>query len=116
MEWKKAPQELTDWLAERMKRFPAEQRPMFGCPTWFHNGNMFASVHGGMIMMRLRPSDQADMMRQFKEVRPFVAVNGRPMKEYVMFSEELFPRTDELMPWFEKGFEFLMTLPAKKTK
>ena len=116
MSWAKAPQEMTDWLAVRMEGFPVERRPMFGCPTWFCNGNMFTSVHNGMIMLRLSADDQKAMMGQFPGVKPFVAVNMRPMKDYVMFPPELFAKTGELEAWFQKGFENVAALPPKESK
>ena len=107
---------MVDWLTTQMADFPVDYRPMFGCPTWFYNGNMFASVHGDRIMIRLSKNDQLEMMKQFDLVQPFVAVNGRTMKDYIMFPACLFSKTDELKPWFAKGFDHMTTLPLKEKK
>lgn len=116
MNWTKAPEDMKDWLTKQMEGLPVNYRPMFGYPTWFYGGNMFTSVHGEMIMLRLSAEDQKTMMKQFSEVQPFVALNGRAMKEYVMFPPDLFSRTEELSPWFAKGFEHIATLPPKAPK
>ncbi|MCL2519608.1 MAG: TfoX/Sxy family protein [Spirochaetaceae bacterium] len=116
MAWTKAPADMTDWLTTQMEHYPLQYRPMFGYPTWFYNGNMFSSVHGENIMLRLKPADQAAMMEAFDEVQPFVALNGKAMKDYVMFSADLFSETPELQKWFDKGFEHVKSLPVKEPK
>ena len=63
MEWTKAPQDMTDWLTARMADFPVDYRPMFGCPTWFYQGNMFSELNswfarGFEHMATLPPKDK----------------------------------------------------------
>jgi hypothetical protein len=45
-EWKKAPAELVDFIAEKMKDKNWNYKKMFWYPACFFNGNMFVEFHG----------------------------------------------------------------------
>ncbi|WXG47581.1 MAG: TfoX/Sxy family protein [Candidatus Atabeyarchaeum deiterrae] len=57
MKWKKAPPELVDFLAEKMRGVKCEFRKMFGYPAYFINGNMFVGIHGDSLFIRLSKPD-----------------------------------------------------------
>ena len=51
MEFKKAPQELVDFINEKMKDKNCDYKKMFGYPAYFFNGNMFVGVHGDKLFL-----------------------------------------------------------------
>jgi len=51
MEWKKVPEELVQFLAEKMKNVKCEYRKMFGYPAYFINGSMFAGIQGETLFL-----------------------------------------------------------------
>ena len=54
MEWKKAPTELVDFIAVKMKNVKCDYKKMFGYPAYFINGNMFVGVHGDKLFLIIR--------------------------------------------------------------
>ena len=83
MECKKAPQELVDFIMDKMKDKNCDYKKMFGYPAFFVNGNMFVGVHGDKLFLRLSDADMADIMKDYK-VTAFEPMPGRAMKGYVV--------------------------------
>jgi TfoX/Sxy family transcriptional regulator of competence genes len=90
---------------------PAEHRPMFGCPAYFSDGNMFAAVHAAGVMVRLPD----DARRELAAVggRPFEAMPGRVMREYMVLPPSVLADADETAAWVRRGVEFAASLPPK---
>ena len=59
----KAPTELVDFIAVKMKNVKCDYKKMLGYPTYFINGNMFVGVHGEKLFLRLSDTDIADIMK-----------------------------------------------------
>jgi TfoX/Sxy family transcriptional regulator of competence genes len=83
MEWKKAPEELVEFIAEKMKDKKCDYRKMFGYPAYFINGNMFVGVFGDKLFLRLSESDIVKITETCKDISAFEPMHGRPMKGYV---------------------------------
>ena len=45
--------ELSGLLETAIIPFQCMKKPMFGCPSYFMNGNMFAGVYGTSLFIRL---------------------------------------------------------------
>src|SRR5215470_235063 len=72
---------MFDVLAASLRR--AEQRRMFGYPALFVNGNMFAGLLRGRMVLRLAERDR-DRFLELRGAAPFIAMGGRRMKHWVV--------------------------------
>lgn len=86
---------------------------MFGSPTFFVTGNMFAGVHEDTVIMRLPETDRSKISSLYPEVKPFTPM-GRPMKEYVAVPENIVRNYNVFDEWLGRSFDFARSLPAKK--
>jgi TfoX/Sxy family transcriptional regulator of competence genes len=116
MEWKKVPPELRALLEANMSSFDCEKRAMFGAPTYFKNGNMFAGIHGDTIIIRLPDKEQKEIMAINKNARPFEPMKGRIMKEYIALPESIYNNGDLLQDWLNRSYRYAASLPPKKRK
>ena len=86
---------------------------MFGYPSAFVNGNMFAGTFQDSIIVRLAETDRAALLR-LKGAAPFEPM-GHPMKEYIVVPAGMVAKPKELGAWIERGHRYALTLPAKGT-
>jgi len=116
MEWKKAPEELVQFLAQQMKNVNCEYRKMFDYPAYFINGNMFAGIHGETLFLRLSESDVKKIIEAHSGVALFEPMPGRPMKGYVVVSKPFYSDESLFGEWLEKSVRHVSSLPLKKKK
>lgn len=116
MKWEKAPEELVQFLAEKIKPFKCEYRKMFGYPAYFVNGNMFAGIHGNKLFIRLADSDVKKIMEANPEVKFFEPMLGRAMKGYVVLPKSLYADDAEFAKWLEQSVKYANSLPPKQKK
>ena len=116
MEWKKAPEELVQFLAQKMKNVNCEYKKMFGYPAYFINGNMFAGIHGDKLFIRLSESEVEEIMSARLNVACFEPLPGRAMTGYVVIPKPVY--SDEMLfgKWLDKSMKYTSTLPPKKKK
>ena len=88
-----------------------DDKKMFGGICHLLNGKMFCGVHKEFLILRLGP-DKAENAMKSPHVRPF-DITGKPMKGWVMVTEEGFKTAGELKSWLEEAKSFVKTLPAK---
>ncbi len=86
-------------------------KKMFGGVCHLINGNMFCGVHKDSLVLRLGEETARKAMAA-KHVRPF-DITGKPMKGWVMVSEEGYKNEKNLKNWLDKAKKFAKTLPAK---
>ncbi len=87
------------------------ERKMFGGLAFLVNGNMFAGVVGGELMVRLG-EDGAEAALRREHVRE-MDFTGRPMKSMVyVAAEEL--KGEALGDWVTAAASFARALPAKQ--
>jgi TfoX/Sxy family transcriptional regulator of competence genes len=111
--WRPVPPENAAIFGQLMQRFPeAEPRRMFGCPCAFVHGNMFTGLHQENMIFRLSPEDRAAFLT-LPGATPFVPVQGRPMREYVVAPPEMLALPDELERWMSQALSFAKRLPPK---
>jgi TfoX/Sxy family transcriptional regulator of competence genes len=115
MPWKKANPELIVLLEAQMKDFLAERRVMFGSPTFFIHGNMFAGVHEDNLILRLSQKDLESILSA-PGVKPFTPMGGRVMKEYAALPATLVKDTTTFKAWLKKSFAYAGSLPVKAKK
>jgi hypothetical protein len=74
-------------------------------------GNMFGGVYKDFLILRLGEKGAKEALRS-EYARPF-DITGRPMKGWVMISQEGFRSDEELEELLNEAKEFVETLPAK---
>ena len=89
--------------------FPAasdvQRRQMFGCPCAFVNGNMFAGMPEGRLIVRV-PEEAAS--------HPCI-LKGRTMKQYAMFDDVVNLAPKAMAHWLARCYAFARALPPKVT-
>lgn len=116
MPWKKANNDLIDLLDKMMLNYRSDRRVMFGAPTFFVNGNMFAGVHEDTIILRLSEIDLKEIYGRFKDVKPFTPMGNHIMKEYAAVSESFVEKPVMLKQWLDKSYKYASSLPPKAAK
>jgi TfoX/Sxy family transcriptional regulator of competence genes len=114
--WTKAPDALVARFGRAIEPLPDVQpRKMFGYPAAFVNGNMFSSLFGRSMILRLSEEDRAVCTRQFG-ARLFEPMPGRPMREYVEVPEKILESPARLDTWLRKARDHAAALPPKVAK
>ncbi len=116
MEWKKAPQELVDFIMDKMKSKNCDYRKMFGYPAFFINGNMFVGLHADKLFLRLSDVDVAKIKSDYADVTAFEPMPGRAMKGYIVLPKTLYSDDKGFSTWLNKSIDYVSTLPVKKAK
>ena len=115
MPWKKANPELIAILEKAMRDFVAERRPMFGSPTFFVRGNMFAGVHEDTVILRLSDTDLKKVMGEHTEVGPFTPM-GRVMREYAALPANVVKNEAVFKNWLKRSFAYASSMPPKSER
>jgi TfoX/Sxy family transcriptional regulator of competence genes len=120
MTWEKPSPELVRTLddavtsAAQETGVAVELKPMFGCPAYFVNGNMFAGVHQRSVMLRLPEDGRAEVADLGGG--PFEPMPGRPMREYVVLPSALLADPATTAAWVRRGADHAASLPPKQKK
>jgi TfoX/Sxy family transcriptional regulator of competence genes len=113
---KPAPADLVTLFNHLLKSVPeAQTRKMFGYPSAFMSGNMFAGLFQDKMVFRLSEQDRASFLKQ-KTAKQFEPMRGRPLREYVVLSQAILASVKELESWMIRAAQFAKTLPPKKKK
>ena len=117
MTWRKPQADLVQLLHDVIpeSQAPVEFKPMFGGPCYWTGGNMFAAVHQESLFARLDEKDRAELLAQ-PGAHLFEPMEGRPMKEYVVFPDALLTDRDALRGWMARGLAYAASLPPKEKK
>ncbi len=116
MEFKKAPAELVEFIAEKMKNVNCEHRQMFGYPAYFISGNMFAGLFGDKLLLRLSETDFAEAVKINKGIKAFEPMPGRAMKGYAATPKSVYSDEAEFKKLLDKSIKYVSSLPPKKAK
>ena len=116
MEWKKAPEDLVQFVTEKMKGINCDYRKMFGYPAYYINGNMFTGVLGDKIFLRLSHLDIEKISRGPRDISPFEPMKGRPMKSYVFLPKSVSSDQAFFDERLNKSVIYVSSLPPKKKK
>ncbi len=108
----------TPWIKElfatAVDGLDHQPRQMFGYPCAFVNGQMFSGVFANSIVVRLPEDQRAKLLALGGSI--FDPMGGRPMREYIQFSDEMLEDEETLREWVKRGFEYARTLPPKASK
>ena len=116
MKFEKAPTELVEFIADKMKNVDCECRQMFGYPSYFINGNMFAGLFGNNLLLRLSESDMAEVIKREPSIKPFEPMPGRAMKGYISMPKAIYMNQKEFDSLLEKSVKYASSLPTKAKK
>ena len=116
MPWQKANPELIENLEKVVIKYPCDRRFMFGSPTFFVNGNMFAGVHQDTVILRLSETDRKALYAGYPEAAPFNPMPGRPMKEYATLPEKLVGNTKVFEDLIRRSYQYASSIAAKEPK
>ncbi len=117
MKWRKPQEDLVQLLHDVIPegQAPVEFKPMFGGPCYWTGGNMFAAVHQESLFVRLGEKDRAELLAQ-PGAHLFEPMEGRPMKEYVVFPVDMLADHEALRGWMARGLAYAASLPPKEKK
>lgn len=92
----------------------ATQRPMFGYPSLVVGGNMFMSLFGDSLIVRLGDADRTALLA-VKGAKTFEPMQGRPMREYVVAPPTMVT-SDAIESWVAQSYAYAKALPPKAAK
>ena len=116
MPWQKANPKLIGLLEESVIKYPCDRRFMFGSPTFFVSGNMFAGVHQDTVILRLSEKERNALFVKFPDAGPFTPMEGRPMKEYAALPERLVKNSKVFDGLVKRSYEYAKSIPVKEPK
>ncbi len=116
MAWKKAPQELVDFLSDTLNDVECQKRTMFGYPAYFIKSNMFIAAHQDNIILRVSKEAKEDLKKQYGGVGDFEPMPGRVMKEYLVIPEDVYRNEEEFTRLLEMSLGYVSSLPPKVKK
>ncbi len=114
--WDKPSQDLIDLLEMVLSPYDHTKRKMFGSPSYFINNNMFAGVHEDVIFLRLSEEDREALLLDDSDACHFDPLEGRPMREYMVITENIYRDVNQLEKWISKSIKFVSSLPPKQPK
>lgn len=77
------------------------------------NGHMFSALYqDGTVGLRLPEKERSEFIRKYKTTQP--VQHGTVLKEYAIVPLALLKNTSKLKTYFEKSFEYVQGLKAKK--
>jgi TfoX/Sxy family transcriptional regulator of competence genes len=88
-----------------------EEKKMFGGICYLINGNMACGVFKDYLIVRVGP--EAYQKALAKPHAKEFDITGKPMKGWVMVSEEGYAGDRDLLEWVRKGTDFARSLPLK---
>jgi TfoX/Sxy family transcriptional regulator of competence genes len=87
-----------------LEAFPGvTRRKMFGCPSAFVNGQLFAGVYQDRLLVRVPEA---------APLHPF-APGGHPMREYAALPGALDFAGGEMQAWLRRAYDYACGLPPK---
>ena len=116
MPWKKANPDLVRLLEKVIIDFPCDRRFMFGSPTFFVNGNMFAGVHQDTVILRFSLDAQKKLYTKYAEAGPFTPMPNRPMREYAALTSGLVKNDKIFRGLVAQSYKYAAALPPKPEK
>jgi TfoX/Sxy family transcriptional regulator of competence genes len=108
--------ELVEILDELTQNYQCTKRKMFGCPSFFVNGNMFAGVFEDTIYLRLSLEEQEDLRKQYDDISQFEPIIGRKMREYIVLTEEIWQDVKIVREVLDTAYRYASSLPPKEKK
>jgi len=105
-------------IAERVStvlacRTDVIERKMFGGVAFLVRGNMCCGVVGADLVVRVGPEGHRAALEQ-PDARE-MDFTGRPLKGLVYVRKRAIESDDHLREWVDRGLQFVLSLPAKRS-
>ncbi|HZY36164.1 MAG TPA: hypothetical protein VFE53_05920 [Mucilaginibacter sp.] len=95
--------------------FPAAVRKGDTIPYTSLNGHMYSYFSkDGFLALRLPAEAREEFLKKYNTT--LVAAYGIVQKEYVTVPDNLLEKTTDLIPWFEKSYNYVSGLKPKVAK
>jgi len=88
---------------------------MFGLPGYYIDGKLFACVWEDGVSLKL-PQQAREELLKHKGVEPFVPMEGRPMKEWVLIRRKNSREYPKFEDYFISSVEYVLSLPKKSPR
>jgi len=85
---------------------------MFGLPGYYIDGKLFACVWEDGVSLKV-PAGLREELLEKRGVEPFVPMEGRPMKEWVLINRKNSRDYLKLEDTFISSLEYVLSLPKK---
>jgi TfoX/Sxy family transcriptional regulator of competence genes len=108
--------ELIELMDNLTTIYEHTRRKMFGCPSYFVNGNMFAGVFEDTIYFRLSIDQQESLRKKYDDINQFEPLVGRKMKEYIVITEEIWKDINNVKTILNESYNYTQSLPIKQKK
>lgn len=116
MSWDKTDLQLADALEGLVSGYIYKKKPMFGCPVYFVNDNMWTGVKGGVVFIRLSEDDRNAIQKDCDEVTPFEPRPNFFMREYVAVPDDKLSDHLFIKKWLDSSYSYTAALPPKVRK
>jgi len=91
-------------------------KPMFGGVCAYVSGRVFASLSDIGLALKLPPAAQADLLALDGAKRLQYEPDAPPSKQYVVVPPAMQADTDALAVWLGRSVEYVLSLPAPKSR
>ena len=116
MAWKKSSEGLKAIFDTALPADPrVERRQMFGYPSAFVNGHLFAGLHEERMVVRLDEAERNELLG-VEGAGIFEPVKGRPMREYIVVPQSILGDQRALRRWTARALSYAATLPPKAAR
>ncbi|WP_316735036.1 TfoX/Sxy family protein [Pedobacter aquatilis] len=102
-------------VAEKLMHLPdVEEKEMFSGLVFMVNGKMCIGVMKHELMLRINPNDLESFSN--KDGWDTMTMGGKTMNGYILVSEDVLNRNDELDFWVKQALDFNPLAKASKKK
>ncbi len=112
----KPPKRIEIFLKKNLAKTKCTEHKMFGCPSYFINGNMFIGAFREDIFIRLAPEDITKLLKTYPELKHFEPRSGVVMKEYLTLPKSFYTKKSLFSRMLKKSLANVRSLPPKKKR
>ncbi len=104
MAWKKSLPATVERFDQLVAVDGAKRGLLFGCPIYVLEGERYATLYQGRIVLRLSPADAAQLIA--KGGRPFEPIKGRKSKDRVVLPDDVSANPRSLRSWVQRAVAY----------
>ena len=104
MAWKKSSSTDVERFDRMVAVDGAKRGLLFGCPIYVLEGERYATLYQGRVVLRLSPADAARLIANGG--RPFEPIKGRKSKDRVVVPDTITVSSRALRGWVEKAVAY----------
>ena len=104
MAWKKSSLDAVQRFDALVAVKEAKRGVLFGCPVYVLEGERYATLYQGDVVLRLSPRDAAQLIA--KGGRAFEPIKGRKSKDRVVLPESISANPRSLRAWVRRAVAY----------